>query len=175
MSTHDEKTDNSSPAEPPVDISTELEEAKRKAAENWDLFLRTRADVDNAQRRARLDVENAHKYGVEKFAREMLPVVDSLDQGLAIALTSGGDVAKSLHEGMELTYKMLLDIFEKFGIHPINPLGESFDPLRHEALSTQVSDEVEPNKVLLVIQKGFTLQDRLLRPARVIVSRALES
>lgn len=149
-----------------------LEEARRKAAENWDLFLRARADADNIQRRARLDIENAHKYGVEKFAREILSVVDSLDHGLAAADSSETQSAKSLREGMELTFKMLLSTLEKFGIHQINPVGEVFDPARHEALSTQASRDIEPNKVLIVVQKGFTLHDRLLRPARVIVSRA---
>jgi len=144
-----------------------LEEARRKAAENWDLFLRTRADADNIRRRATIDVENAHKYGVERFARELLAVVDSLDHGLA----SVGADANALKEGMELTYKLLLDILTKFGILVINPVNEPFDPIRHEALTAQIKNDVEPNTVLTVVQKGFTLQDRVLRPARVIVSK----
>lgn len=144
-----------------------LEEARRKAAENWDLFLRTRADADNIRRRATIDVENAHKYGVERFARELLAVVDSLDHGLA----SVGADANALKEGMELTYKLLLDILTKFGIQVINPLNEPFDPTKHEALTAQAKNDVNPNTVLTVVQKGFTLQDRVLRPARVIVSK----
>jgi molecular chaperone GrpE len=144
-----------------------LEEARRKAAENWDLFLRTRADADNIRRRATIDVENAHKYGVERLARELLAVVDSLDHGLA----SAGADNKALREGMELTYKLLLDILTKFGIVAINPLNEAFDPTKHEALTAQPKNDVEPNTVLTVVQKGFTLQDRILRPARVIVSK----
>jgi molecular chaperone GrpE len=144
----------------------ELEEARKKAAENWDLFLRTRADADNIRRRAVIDVENAHKYGIEKFARELLAVMDSLEQGLAISSTDQG-----LREGMVLTHKLLLDILEKFGVQVVDPLGEIFDPLRHEALTTQVNTEIQPNTVITVIQKGFSLHERLLRPARVIVSK----
>ena len=158
----------STPADSKADMTQELEEARRKAAENWDLFLRTRADAENGRRRAVIDIENAHKYGIEKFARELLGVVDSLDHGLA----SHPEEEKGLREGMELTYKLLINTLEKFGIHLLNPLGESFDPMRHEALSTQVNNDVEPNKILIVVQKGFTLHDRLLRPARVIVSKA---
>jgi len=151
-----------------------LEEAQKKAAENWDLFLRTRADLDNVRRRALLDVENAHKYGIEKFAREMLAIVDSLEQGLAaLSVHQAGD--KDLREGLILTYKLLLDSLEKFGIKSLDPLGENFDPMRHEALSSQIKEGIEPNKVLLVMQKGFMLHDRLLRPARVIVSGAAAS
>lgn len=151
------------------DLATLLEETQKKASEHWDLFLRTRADADNIRRRAVTDVENAHKYGIEKFAREILAVVDSLDQGLALSV---GDEAKGLHEGMALTHKLLLDTLDKFGIKPLDPLGEMFDPMRHEALSTQVDNSKEPNRVLIVIQKGFSLHDRLLRPTRVIVSKA---
>lgn len=177
MSNHDESVLNENAKEAEIS-STEtsensenlaelLEEARRKSAENWDLFLRTRADADNIRRRASIDVENAHKYGVERFARELLAVVDSLDHGLA----SAGSDNNALKEGMELTYKLLLDILTKFGILPINPVNETFDPMKHEALTAQVKNDVEPNTVLTVVQKGFTLQDRVLRPARVIVSK----
>ncbi len=174
MSNHDESAVNENPESaevgadaPPENLPELLEEARRKAAENWDLFLRTRADADNIRRRASIDVENAHKYAVEKLARELLAVVDSLDHGLA----SVGADSNALKEGMELTYKLLLDILTKFGILPINPVNEPFDPMKHEALTAQVKNDVEPNTVLTVVQKGFTLQDRVLRPARVIVSK----
>ena len=177
MSSHNEsvldeqtkKDDNSHTdnEQKPENLGELLEEAKRKAAENWDLFLRMRADADNIRRRATIDVENAHKYGVDRLARELLSVVDSLDHGLSVADTD----SKPLKEGMELTYKLLLDTLTKFGISPINPLDEPFDPMKHEALTAQIKNDVEPNTVLMVIQKGFTLQDRLLRPARVIVSK----
>lgn len=151
-------------------VKQELEVAQKKAAENWDLFLRMRADSENIRRRALLDVENAHKYGIEKFSRELLSVVDSLDQGLSLA----GSQDQGLREGLELTYKLLLSTLEKFGIKQLNPLGETFDPMKHEALSTQVNNEVQPNKILVVVQKGFILHDKLLRPARVIVSKIEE-
>lgn len=167
----DPKSASASPesVDSPSALLNELEEARKKAAENWDLFLRTRADVDNSRRRAQIDVENAHKYGTEKFARELLGVMDSLEHGLA-AVDTGN--AQSLREGLELTHKLLLDTLEKHGIHPINPIGEVFDPKFQEALTTQVSQELEPNKVMSVVQKGYMLHDRLLRPARVVVSRA---
>jgi molecular chaperone GrpE len=154
-----------------------LEEANRKASENWDLFLRARAEGDNVRRRAVLDVEAAHKYGIEKFARELLSVVDSLEQGLTLTASLGleqGSV-QSLREGAELTHKLLLSLLEKFGIQALDPTGQAFDPEKHEALSTQLDASVEPNQVLMVLQKGYSLHDRLLRPARVIVSRKPEA
>jgi molecular chaperone GrpE len=157
----------------PEKLAEALEEARKKVTENWELFLRARADGDNLRRRAVMDVESAHKYGIEKFAREMLAVVDSLDHGLSLASKSEGD--KALREGIELTHKLLIDILDKFGIKKLDPVGESFDPMRHEALSAQPNNEVEANKVLMVVQKGFTLHDRLLRPARVIVSKAADT
>ena len=166
-STKKEEGGNTKSVEISENLADLLEEARRKAAENWDLFLRTRADTDNIRRRATIDVENAHKYGVEKLARELLAVVDSLDHGLAAAATD----SHALKEGMELTYKLLLDTLKKFGVLAINPVNEPFDPTKHEALTAQVKNDVEPNTILIVIQKGFTLQDRLLRPARVIVSK----
>jgi molecular chaperone GrpE len=173
VSNNDETAQTAETAENPAisedseNLANLLEEARRKAAENWDLFLRTRADTDNIRRRATIDVENAHKYAVGELARELLAVVDSLDHGLAAVDAS----SNTLREGMELTYKLLLDILTKFSILPINPLNEPFDPMKHEALTAQVNNDVAPNTVLIVVQKGFTLQDRLLRPARVIVSK----
>lgn len=150
-------------------LAKELEAAKAKAEENLNAYLRVRADIENIQRRAAIDVENTRKYGIERFAREMLVVVDSLEQGLQVA-DSAKDTA--YHEGMALTLKLCLDIFDKFGIKRIDPaMGDAFDPLRHEAISAQVRDDMEPNKILVVAQKGFILQDRVLRPARVIVTR----
>lgn len=150
-------------------LASALEEAKAKAEENWNTYLRARADMENVRRRAQIDVENAHKYGIERFAREMLSVIDSLEHGLQVADSVKDTV---YHEGMELTQKLCMDTFEKFGIKRIEPaIGETFDPLRHEAISAQVSTEIDPNKVMIVAQRGFMLHDRVLRPARVIVSR----
>lgn len=173
-----EDTQDSEKVDDTVDLTAEeikalkqsLDEAQQKAAENWDLFLRARADSDNIQRRASLDVQNAHRYALEKFAREILLVVDSLDQGLQAAENS---VDAALKEGLLLTRKLLISTLDKFGIQEINPVNQPFDPATHEALSMQPS-EGKPNQVLSVIQKGFTLEDRVLRPARVIVSRGPE-
>lgn len=155
-----------------AELQKALEEAKSKSEENWNLFVRTRADMDNYRRRSELDVENARKYGIERFARELIAVVDSLEHGLAVAESEHDTVYR---EGMLLTLKLCLDIFEKFGITRIDPaLSETFDPNKHEAISIQATKDVEPNKIMVVAQKGFMLQDRVLRPARVVVSKAAE-
>ena len=147
-----------------------LEESKTKAEENWNLFLRARADMENVRKRAQLDIENARKYSTEPFAREIINVVDSLEQGLSIA-ESANDSA--YRQGMALTLKLCLDIFEKFGITQIKvEEGGNFDPNRHEAISMQESRDYEANKILVIAQKGYMLYDRVLRPARVIVSKA---
>lgn len=154
-----------------ADLAKVLEETKNKAEENWNLFLRTRADMDNIRRRADIDVENAKKYGVERFARELLAVIDSLEHGLSVAETVHDSVYR---EGMNLTLKLFLDILEKFGVYRITPSkGEALDPSKHEAISMQSTNELEPNKVLMLAQAGFTLHDRVLRPARVVVSKSL--
>lgn len=150
----------------------ELDEAKQKAEDNWNLFLRTRADMDNIRRRAQLDLESSRKYSVEKFARELLGVVDSLEHGLSVA-EKAGDVAYK--EGMALTIKLLLDTFDKFDIKRIYPLSETFDPSKHEAISMLENAEVAPNTILVVAQPGFILHDRVLRPARVVVAKASEA
>ncbi len=153
-----------------AELAKALEEAKNKSEENWNLFLRTRADMDNFRRRSEIDVDNARKYAVEKFARELLSVVDSLEHGLKVAESEHDSIYR---EGMTLTLKLLLDTLEKHGVVKLSPEpGVAFDPSRHEALSMQVSQEMEPNKILMVLQPGFLLADRLLRPARVIVSKA---
>lgn len=149
-----------------------LEETKQKADENWNLFLRTRADMDNIRRRGQLDNENARKFAIEKFARELLVVVDSLEHGLLVAETAGDAAYK---EGMALTLKLFLDILDKFDIKRIDPKNEVFDPLKHEAISMQENNEVPPNTVLVVAQAGFVLNDRVLRPARVVVSKLPET
>lgn len=155
----------------PSEMAKALKEAQNKVKENWDLYLGTRADIENTRRRAKIDVENAHKYAIERFSKDMLAVVDSLEQGLQVA-DSVKDEA--YHQGLELTLKICFDIFEKYGIKVINPVGAAFDPTKHEVLTTQVSAELEPNRVVSVIQKGFILNDRVLRPARVIVSKKEE-
>ncbi|WP_018718306.1 nucleotide exchange factor GrpE [Arhodomonas aquaeolei] len=152
-------------------LRTQLEEAQAKAEENWNQLLRVRAEMENVRRRAERDVEQARRYGVEKFAGELLAVRDSLEMGVNAAQEEGADVEK-LREGSELTLRMLQQAMEKFDIQALDPTGEKFDPSRHEAMAAQESAEHEPNTVLQVVQKGYLLGDRLLRPAMVIVSRA---
>jgi len=122
------------------------------------------------RRRAERDVVSAHKYGSEKLIKDLLPVVDSLESGLEIA-SEGGVETQSMREGMELTLKMLLEALEKSGVKQIDPMGEPFNPEEMEAVSMQPAPEVESNTVLVVIQKGYLLNDRLVRAAKVMVSQ----
>ncbi|MCY4641180.1 MAG: nucleotide exchange factor GrpE [Gammaproteobacteria bacterium] len=149
----------------------ELEDAKRVAGECQDKVLRMQAEMENLRKRAQRDVANAHKFAIEKFASELLQVKDSLELGLG-----AGDVeADKLREGTALTLKILVSTLQKFDIEEIDPAGEVFDPNLHQAMTTQESQEHEPNTVLQVMQKGYTLHERLLRPAMVIVARAPET
>lgn len=152
------------------ELALMLEEARNKAAENWEHVLRVQAELENSRRRLQRDVENAHKYALEKFALELLPVKDSLEMGLDAANGEDANLEK-LREGTELTLKMLGNAMEKFGIREVNPVGESFNPELHQAMTMQESDEHEPNTVIAVMQKGYTLNDRLIRPAMVVVRK----
>ena len=152
------------------DLQLLLEDARSKADEHWDQLLRVNAELENTRRRAERDIENAHKYGLEKFAQELLPVKDSMELGLDAASGDDENVAK-LREGTELTLKMLSDVMEKFGIKEVNPAGEPFNPELHQAMTMQESAEHEPNTVMMVMQKGYLLNERLVRPAMVVVSK----
>ncbi len=151
-------------------LESQLEDAQKKATENWEQFLRAKAEMDNLRRRNTKDVENAHKYGIEKFVTELLPVLDGMAMGLATEDAS----AESLREGMELTMNMMGKMMEKLGIEEVDPLNEKFDPEKHQAMTMQPNAEVEPNTVIAVMQKGYVLNDRLIRPAMVMVSKAVE-
>jgi len=151
------------------DLHALLTDARSRADEHWDQCLRLQAEMDNLRKRTERDLANAHKFALEKFANELLPVRDSLEMGLQAA-QENADVDK-LREGGELTLKMLANAMEKFNIKEINPLNESFNPEYHEAMSMQERDDVAPNTVVTVVQKGYLLNDRLIRPAMVIVSR----
>jgi len=148
-----------------------LEDARSKADEHWNLYLRTQAEMDNLRKRAERDVQNAHKFGVEKLIGELLPVIDSMEMGLNAADTTDEAVAK-LAEGMELTVKMFADALQKVGISPVDPQGEAFNPEFHQAMSMQETADAEPNTVIAVMQKGYLLNERLVRPAMVVVSKA---
>lgn len=148
-----------------------LEDARAKADEHWNLYLRSQAELDNVRRRAEKDLESAHKFGLEKFANEMLPVKDSLELGLAAVEENSDEAVEKLREGTELTLKMLTSALEKFGIKEINPVGEAFNPEQHQAMTMQESAEAAPNSVLVVMQKGYLLNERVMRPALVVVSK----
>lgn len=147
-----------------------LESAEKKATDNWDQLLRTKAEMDNIRRRTQKDLENAHKFALEKFISEMLAVKDSLEMGVDAARQENANV-ENLREGSELTLSMLSGVFEKFNVVELNPVGEKFNAEHHQAMSMQPSDEHEPNMVIAVMQKGYLLNDRLVRPAMVMVSK----
>ena len=155
--------------EPDNDADAGLAELKALADENWDRYLRAAAELENVRKRASRDVEKAHKFALERFCSELLAVKDSLEIGLATA--DKADV-QSLLAGKEATLKLLTTTMERFGVVELNPEGEPFDPQEHEAMSMQPSSEVEPGSVLTVFQKGYALNGRLLRPARVVVASA---
>ena len=144
-----------------------LGELKALADENYDKYLRAAAELENVRKRARRDVENAHKFALERFCSELLAVKDSLEMGLAAADQAD---AESLLEGKKATLKLLTATMERFGVVELNPAGEPFDPQQHEAMTMQPSADVEPGSVLTVFQKGYALNGRLLRPARVVVA-----
>ncbi|HEY4750192.1 MAG TPA: nucleotide exchange factor GrpE [Steroidobacteraceae bacterium] len=146
-----------------------LAESEERAKGHWEQYLRAVAELDNVRKRAQRDIEAANRYGLEKFAAELLPVKDSLE--LAVHNASRADL-KSLTEGQQATLQLLSRALEKLGVTLIDPQGEPFDPARHEAMMTQESATAEPNAVLQVVQPGYELNGRLLRPARVIVARA---
>lgn len=155
------------------DLQLLLEDARAKADEHWSQLLRANAELENARRRTKQDLENAHKYGLEKFVQELLPVKDSLEMGLS-AVSADNDTVGPLREGIELTLKMLESMLEKFGVEAIDPVDEPFDPIRHQAMSMQESAEHAPNTVMSVMQKGYQLNQRLIRPAMVMVAKALQ-
>ncbi|WP_127476758.1 nucleotide exchange factor GrpE [Sulfurivermis fontis] len=179
MSEENTKTDSAASAEAAVqeqaapdaqELQLQLEDARSKADEHWNQVLRLQAELENNRRRAERDVENAHKYALDRFTQDLLPVRDSLE--LALAAIGPDSALDRLREGTELTLKMLTQAMEKYGIREVNPVGQPFNPEQHQAMSMQESTEVAPNCVLAVMQKGYTLNDRLVRPALVVVAKA---
>ena len=157
-------------AAPVVDVMPSLEEllrgAELKAAEHHDAWLRAKAETENLRRRAQDDISKAHKFAAEKFAESMLPVKDSLEA----ALNTGEQTVEALKAGVELTLRQLVSAFEKAHVTEVNPVGEKFDPHRHQAIG-MIDAEIEANHVVTVLQKGYLLSDRVLRPALVMVSK----
>jgi molecular chaperone GrpE len=148
-------------------LEQRLREAELNAQEHHDAWLRARAESDNIRKRSQTEIANAHKFAVESFATELVPVKDSLEAALA----SESATVESLRSGVELTLRQLKSVFEKFNLKEVDPLGEKFDPHRHQAISTAESDR-DPNTVVQVLQKGYLLHDRVIRPALVIVAKA---
>ena len=155
---------------PEPDLQHLLEDARAKADEHWDQLVRITAELENTRRRYERELEGTRKFALERFVGELLPVRDSLELGMTAARESQADAGK-LQEGMDLTLKMFADAMQKFGVAVVDPLGEPFDPNLHQALSMQPRDDVPPNTVVVVVQKGYTLNGRLVRPAMVMVSR----
>ena len=157
--------------EPALEMAASLEERLKKAelaaAEHHDAWLRAKAEADNIRKRARGEIASAHKFAVEGFASELLAVKDSLEAALAAENAS----VESMGSGVELTLKQLAGVFERFNLAEINPVGQKFDPHRHQAISA-VEAQAEPNTVVRVLQKGYLLHDRVIRPALVLVAKA---
>jgi molecular chaperone GrpE len=158
-----------------------LEEAEQMVRKHQEDMLRVQAEMQNLRRRTEQDVEKAHKYGQERFVTELLSVIDNLERALDAASGEEGedegragqspDTLKAIKDGVDLTLKNFLDCFRKFNIEPIDPLGEPFDPQLHQAMATVEDDNVEPNTVTIVMQKGYLLHGRVVRPAMVMVSK----
>ena len=151
-------------------LALELATAVAEVASLKDQMLRIQADAQNVRRRAEQDVEKAHKFGVEKFANEMLPIVDSLER--AIEAFGEDEALKPMREGVEMTMSMFLSGLAKFNMEQVNPMGETFDPALHQAMSMVEVPDAKPNSVISVMQKGYTLHGRLVRPAMVMVAKA---
>lgn len=149
-----------------------LAEAEQRADQARDDLLRVQAEMQNLRRRTQQDVEKAHKFGQEKFSAELLSVIDNLERALAAASAHEDETVKAIYEGVDLTLKSFMDCFSKFHIETVDPMGEPFDPSLHQAMSIQENPDVEPNTVIAVMQKGYTLHGRVLRPAMVMVSKA---
>ena len=154
-------------------LKAELEAAQAQAAENLDRFMRAKAETENVRRRAETDVASAHKFAIERFALEMLAVKDSLERARTVDLKTSDAALEKMFEGIDLTLKLMDSIFQKFALTEISPAkGDKFDPEKHQAMSAQDNAEVPPNHVLMALQKGYLLNNRLLRPALVIVAKA---
>ena len=152
-------------------LREQLEAAEAAASMAKDELLRVQAEMQNLRRRTEQDIEKAHKFGQEKFSIELLSVMDNLERSSAAAEASEDEAVQAIKEGVELTLKGFIDCFKRFNIEPVDPLGEPFDPQLHQAMSIQETPDAEPNSVIAVMQKGYTLHGRVIRPAMVMVSK----
>jgi molecular chaperone GrpE len=153
-----------------AELAQQLEAAVAEISGLRDQALRAQAEAENARRRAQRDVENAHRFGLEKFCGELLPVVDSLEKAVEVARALEG--AGAMADGVELSLRMFLGVLAKAGVEQIDPVGAPFDPQRHEAMAMVPNPNAEPNSVLDVLQRGYMLNGRLVRAAKVVVSKA---
>lgn len=153
-------------------LTERLAAAEAEIAGLKDQILRAQAEAENVRRRAQRDVENAHKFALEKFCGDLLPVIDSLEKAVDIARKGEGGEVAAIAEGVELSLRMFLGVMNKAGVEQVNPLGEPFDPQRHEAMAMVPNPHAEPNSVMDVMQKGYVLNGRLVRAAMVVVSKA---
>lgn len=152
------------------DLEAQLIAAQQKAEENWDTAMRVKAEMENLKKRTARDIEKAHKFALEGFMGEILPIRDSVELGISAASDENVEIEK-LREGMELTLKALESACGKFGLSEVNPVDEAFDPELHQAMTMLEMEGVESGKIVEVIQKGFLLNERLLRPAMVVVAK----
>lgn len=153
------------------ELMQKLNEAEQKANEYWERVLRMQAESENAARRAERDVANAHKFALEKFVGDLLPIIDSLELSSTKLSDDMLKAAQPVLEGVELTLKMFYGTLEKFGVKQVNPVGEVFDPETQQAISMQEDPNAKPGTVISVLQKGYTLNNRLVRPALVVVAK----
>lgn len=156
-----------------TELIQKLSEAEHKAQENWDKALRTQAEMENLKRRVEKDLENARKFALERFAKELINVIDSLELGIQASIGESPEVQK-LREGSELTLKQFEATLARFNIIAVDALNQPFNPELHQAVSTIANNDVAPNTVITVFQKGYCLNERLLRPAMVVVSKAMD-
>jgi molecular chaperone GrpE len=152
------------------DLQAELAKAQLTIKEYWDQIMRLNAEIENNRKRAQRDIENAHKFAVKNFVESLLPVTDSMEMGMAATLNENATL-ESIREGMNMTLDMFTQMMQKNGIQAIDPQGEKFNPEHHQAMTMQENDEVDANTVLAVMQKGYLLNERLIRPAMVVVSK----
>ena len=157
------------------EVLEKLAEEKEGAARARDDLLRVQAEMQNLRRRTEQDIEKAHKYGQEKFSTELLTVMDNLERALEAASGHEDETVKAIYEGVDLTLKSFTDCFNRFHIGSVDPMGEPFDPQLHQAVTILDNSDVEPNTVIEVMQKGYTLHGRVIRPAMVVVSKEPES
>lgn len=153
---------------------SEVEVLRAQVKEAQEQMLRSQAEMQNVRRRAEIDVEKAHKFALEKFVKELLPVADSLEK--AVESTEGkendGELVASIREGVDMTLNLFMNSLGKFNVEQLNPVGEPFDPQQHEAMSMVPSPDAEPNSIVAVVQKGYLLNGRVVRPAMVVVAKA---